>query len=70
MMNDKISKDKYVIRWVDRAQKVINRGKRLKTLDEVQPVKNINKNLKSFPGISPLQKKVCSLHYLQNHAYE
>ena len=62
MMNDKISKDKYVIRWVDRAQKVINRGKRIKTLDEVQPVNNITKNLKSFPGISPLQKKVCSSH--------
>ena len=38
-------------------KKVIDRGKRSKTLSEVKPVKNINKNLKSFLEISPMQSK-------------
>ena len=40
-------------------KKVIDRGKRSKTLSEVKPVENINKNLQSFLEIS-----------LRDHAYE
>ena len=50
--------------------KVINRGKRSKTVSEVKPVKNISKNLQTFLEISPLQKKVLRSHKLQDHAYE
>ena len=39
-------------------KKVINRGKKSKTLSEVKPVKNISKNLQSFIEISPMQKEV------------
>ena len=39
-------------------KKVINRGKRSKTLGEVKVVENINKNLQSLLEISPVQKKV------------
>ena len=38
-------------------KKVIDRGKRSKTLSEIKPVKNINKNLQSFLEISPMQKE-------------
>ena len=41
-----------------KTKKVINRGKRSKTLSGVKPVENINKNLLSFLEISPMQKKV------------
>ena len=42
-----------------KTNKVINRGKRSKTLSEVKPVKNISKNnLQSFLEISPVQKEV------------
>ena len=51
-------------------KKVINRGKRSKTLSEVKPVENINKNLKRFLDISPVQKEVLILHKLRHHAYE
>ena len=50
--------------------KVINRGKRSKTLSEVKPVENISKNLQTFLEISPVQKKVLRSHKLQDHAYE
>ena len=50
--------------------KVVNRGKRSKTLSEVKPVKNINKNLQSFPEISPMQKEVLFSHKPRDHAYE
>ena len=50
-------------------KKVINRGKRSKTLSEVKPVTNINKNLQSFLEISPMQKKVLLSHKLRDHAY-
>ena len=53
-----------------KTKKVINRGKRSKTLSAVKPVKNISKNLKSFLEISPLQKEVLPLNKLQDHAYE
>ena len=39
-------------------KKVIDRGKRSKTVSEVKPVKNISKNLESFLEMSPVQKEV------------
>ena len=39
-------------------KKVIDRGKRSKTVSEVRPVENINKNLQSFLDISLVQKEV------------
>ena len=38
-------------------KKVIDRGKRSKTLREVKQVKNISKNLQSFLEISRVQKE-------------
>ena len=43
-------------------KKVIDRGKRSKTLIEVKPVENISKNLQSFLEISPVQKEVLPSH--------
>ena len=51
-------------------KKVIDRGKRSKTLSEVKQVKNISKNLQSFLEISPVQKVDLPSHKLQDHAYE
>ena len=51
-------------------KKVIDRGKRSKTLSEVKPVENISKNLQSFLEISPVQKILLPLHKLRDHAYE
>ena len=39
-------------------KKMIDRGKKSKTLCGVKPVKNISRNLRSFLEISPMQKKV------------
>ena len=39
-------------------KKVIDRGKRSKTLSEVKPVKNISKNPQRFLEIIPVQMKV------------
>ena len=39
-------------------KKVIDRGKRSKTLCEVKPVENISKNPQSFLEISPMQKEL------------
>ena len=50
-------------------KKVIDRGKKSKTLSEVKQVENINKNLQSFLEISPAQKEVFLSHQLRNHAY-
>ena len=50
-------------------KKVIDRGKRSKTMSEVKPVKNINKNMQSFLELSPMQKEVRLSHKLQGHAY-
>ena len=77
-MDVKISKDKNISRWVDREnlnyvrklKKVIDRGKRSKTLSEVKPVENINKNLQNFLEISPVEKEVLLSHKLRDHAYE
>ena len=51
-------------------KKVINRGKRSKTLSEVKSVENISKNLQTFLEIGPVQKKVVRSHKVQDHAYE
>ena len=51
-------------------KKVINSGKRSKTLSEVKSVENISKNLQSFLEISPVQKEVLLSHKLRDHAYE
>ena len=51
-------------------KKVINKGKRRKTLSEVKPLKNISKNLQSFQEISPMQKEILLSHKLQDHAHE
>ena len=51
-------------------KKVINRGKRSKTLSEVKQVENISKNLQSFLEISPEQKEDLPSHKLRDHAYE
>ena len=51
-------------------KKVINRGKRSKTLSEVKPSENISKYRQSFLEISPVQKEDLLLHKLQDHAYE
>ena len=39
-----------------KTRKVIDRGKRSKTLSEVKPVKNVSKNMQSFLEIRPVQK--------------
>ena len=49
--------------------KVIDRGKRSKTLREVKPVENISKNPQSFLEKSPVQKEVLLSHKLQDHAW-
>ena len=51
-------------------KKVIDRGKRSKTLSEVKQVENISKNLQSFLQISPVQKEDLPSHKLRDHAYE
>ena len=51
-------------------KKVIDRGKRIKTLSEVKQVENISKNLQSFLEISPEQKEDLPSHKLRDHAYE
>ena len=54
---------------VTKLKKVIDGGKRSKTVSEVKPVENINKNLQSFLEISLVQKKVLLSHKLRHHAY-
>ena len=51
-------------------KKVIDRGKRSKTMSEVKPVENISKNLQSFLEIISVQKDVLLSHKLQDHAYK
>ena len=51
-------------------KKVIDTGKRSKTMNEVKPVKNINKNPKSLLEIIPMQMEVLLSHKLQDHANE
>ena len=51
-------------------KKVVNRGKRSKTLNEIKPVKNRSKNPQSFLEISPMQKEILPSHKLRDHGYE
>ena len=51
-------------------RKVIDRGKRSKTLNEVKPVENISKDPEIFLGVSPKQKEAHPSHKLQDHAYQ
>ena len=51
-------------------KKVIDRGKRSKTLSEVKLVENISKNLQSFLERSPVQKEIFLSNNLQDHGYE
>ena len=51
-------------------KKVINRGKRSKTLNEGKLIGNIIKNPQSFLQLSPMQKEALVSHKLQDHAYE
>ena len=51
-------------------KKVIDRGKRSKTLSEVKPVENKINNLQSFLEISLVQKEVFLSNKLRDHAYE
>ena len=53
-----------------KTKKVIDKGKRSKTLSEVKPVENKSKDLWSFLEISPMQKQVLPSDKLQGHAYE
>ena len=50
--------------------KVIDKGKRSKTLSEGKLVENISKNPQIFLGISPIQKEVPLSYKLQDLAYE
>ena len=51
-------------------KKVIDRGKRSKSLSEIKLVENIIKNLQIFLGKSLMQKEVLLSHKLEDHAYE
>ena len=51
-------------------KKMIDRGKRGKTLSEVKLAENISKNSQRFLEISPVQKEVLISHKLEDHAYE
>ena len=51
-------------------KKVIDKGKRSKTMSQVKQVKNIHKNLQSFLEISPVQKEALPSHKLQDYAYK
>ena len=50
-------------------KKVIDRGKKNKTLSEVKPVENRSKKLQSFLEISPVQKEVLLSHEQQDYTY-
>ena len=51
-------------------KKVIDRGKRSKTLSDIKIVERVSKNPQSFLEIRPMQKEVLLSHKLQDHAYE
>ena len=59
-----------IVSNIDMKMKVIDRGKKNKTLNDVKSVENINKNAGSFPEISSLQKEAPLSHKLQDHSYE
>ena len=51
-------------------KKVIDKGRRSKTLSEVKLLEDISKIQQRFFEISPLQKEVLLSHKLQEHAYK
>ena len=51
-------------------KKVIDRGKRNKTLSEVKLVENTSKNPQNFLEMSLMQKEDLLSHKLQDYAYE
>ena len=51
-------------------KKVIDRGRRSKTLSEVKLLEDISKIQQRFFEISSLQKEVLLSHKLQEHAYK
>ena len=62
--------DEIESKTVTKTKKVIDRGKRNKTLSEVNPAENISKNLQSFLEICPMEKEVLPSNKLQDHAHE
>ena len=46
-------------------KKLIDRGKRSKTMSEVKPVENVSKNSQRFLDISSVQKEVLPSHARQ-----
>ena len=61
--------DEIESKTVHKDEKLINRGKRCKTLSQVKLVENISKNPQSFLEINPVEKEFLHPHKLQNHAY-
>ena len=53
-----------------KTKQVIDRRKRIKTLNDLELIKIINKNPQSFLKTHTMQKEVLPLHKLQDHAYE
>ena len=49
---------------VNKGKKVIDRGKRSKTLSEVKSVENISENLQSFLEISRMEEEILPSHKL------
>ena len=47
-------------------KKIIDRGKRRKTLSEIKPVENIIENPHNILEINPVHKEVLSSHELQD----
>ena len=62
--------DEIALKLSIKMKKVIDTGKRSKTISEVKPVKNMNENLQSFLDITPEQNEVLPSHKLQDHVYE
>ena len=82
MMDVKVSRDKYISKWVDlsmvdevasklctKKRNMIDRVKRSKTLSEVKLVENISKNPRSFLVISPVQMEVLPSRKVQRLTY-
>ena len=49
--------------------KMIDRGKRSKTLGKAKPIENVSKNPQNFLEIRPVQKEVLPSLKLQDQAY-
>ena len=62
--------DEIALKLSIKMKKVIDTGKRSKTISEVKPVKNMSENLQSFLDITPEQNEVLPSHKLQDHVYE